>query len=168
MDVPGLTRLRACPDYDDLTDAEHGAVLDAADLLDELRPLGYGFTLLRRGPLQVTPPAGADKEAKARIAALAPALAYVLRLERWADPLPDACRACGAPVWRYTPTGYPYCARHYRLAAARAADRCGTGRESVGYEVMHRDRAARRSLDANPAARDPRPTAPVAGAGREA
>ncbi len=131
MDVPGLTRLRACADYDDLTDAEHVAVLDAADLLDELRPLGYGFTLLRRGPLQVTPPAGADKEAKARIAALAPALAYVLRLERWADPLPDACRACGAPVWRYTPNGSPYCARHYRIAAVRAraaaAPRTGAG-----------------------------------------
>ena len=120
MDVPGLTRLRDGPDYDDLTDAEHVAVLDARELLDELRPQGYGFTLLRGGPLRVAPPAGADKEAKARIAALAPALAYVLRLEAGAAPLPDACRACGAPVWQYTPSGDPSCERHYRIAKARA------------------------------------------------
>ena len=120
MDVSGLTRLRAGPAYDDLTDAEHGAVLDAAELLDELRPQGYGFTLLRSGPLQVAPPVGADKEAKARIAALAPALAYVLRLEADAAPLPDACRACGAPVWQYTPSGDPSCERHFRIAKARA------------------------------------------------
>ena len=79
MDVPGLTRLRAGPAYDDLTDAEHVAVLDASELLDELRRQGYGFTLLGRGALKVAPPAGAAKEAKARIAAPAPALAYVLR-----------------------------------------------------------------------------------------
>ena len=109
MDVLGLTRLRDCPDYDDLTDAEHVAVLDARELLDELRPQGYCVTLARTGTLRVVPPAGADKEVRSRIAALAPALAYVLRLERWTDPLPDACRAC----------------------AGGAADRCGTGRESV-------------------------------------
>ena len=120
MDVPGLTRLRACPAYDDLRAVEHVAVLDAAELLDELRPQGYGFTLLRSGPLRVAPPVGADKEAKARIAALAPALAYVLRLEADAAPLPDACRACGAPVWQYTPSGDPSCERHFRIAKARA------------------------------------------------
>jgi hypothetical protein len=120
MDVPGLTRLRACPAYDDLTAVEHVAVLDAAELLDELRPQGYGFTLLRSGPLRVAPPVGADKEAKARIAALAPALAYVLRLEADAAPLPDACRACGVPVWQYTPSGDPACERHFRIAKARA------------------------------------------------
>ena len=69
MDVLGLTRLRECPDYDDLTDAEHAAVLDASELLDALRPQGYGFTLTRSGALKVAPPAGADKEARSRIAA---------------------------------------------------------------------------------------------------
>jgi hypothetical protein len=120
VDVPGLTRLQACPAYDDLTAAEHVAVLDAGELLDELRPQGYGFTLLRRGALTVAPPAGADKEAKARLAALVPALAYVLRLERWTDPLPEACRRCAAPVDAFSPNGHPYCASCYALAEARS------------------------------------------------
>jgi hypothetical protein len=115
-----LTRLRSLPDYDVLTDAEHAAVLDASELLDELRPRGYVFALARDGTLRVAPPAGADKEARGRIAALAPAVVYVLRLERWADPLPDACRRCGAPVWQYSPNGHPYCEPHYRLAETRA------------------------------------------------
>ena len=119
MDVLGLTRLRECPDYDDLTDAEHAAVLDASELLDAFRPQGYGFTLTRSGALRVAPPAGADKEARARIAALAPALAYVLRLERWADPLPAACRRCAAPVDAFSPNGHPYCSACYAVAAAR-------------------------------------------------
>ena len=119
MDVLGLTRLRECPDYDDLTDAEHAAVLDASELLDAFRPQGYGFTLTRSGALRVAPPAGADKEARSRIAALAPALAYVLRLERWADPLPAACRRCAAPVDAFSPNGHPYCSPCYAVAAAR-------------------------------------------------
>ena len=82
MDVPNLTRLRACPDYDALTDAEHAAVLDASELLDELRPLGYSFALAGSRMLRVTPPVAADTAAKARIAALAAAIIYVLQLER--------------------------------------------------------------------------------------
>jgi hypothetical protein len=121
VDVPGLTRLRACPDYDDLTDAEHAAVLDAADLLAELRAQGYGVVLARTGTLQVKPPAGADKETRGRIAALVPALAYVLRLERWTDPLPEACRRCGADVERwFSPGGYLYCGPCYELAETKA------------------------------------------------
>jgi hypothetical protein len=125
VDVPGLTRLRACPDYDDLTDAEHVAVLDASELLDALRSQGYGFTLTRTGTLRVAPPAGTDKEARQRIAALVPALAYVLRLERWADPLPGACRRCAAPVDAFSPNGHPYCSPCYAVAAARAQYRDG-------------------------------------------
>ena len=129
MDVLGLIRLRDGPDYDDLTDAEHVAVLDARELLDELRPQGYGVTLARTGTLRVVPPAGADKEVRSRIAALAPALAYVLRLERWADTLPEACRRCAAPVAAFSPNGHPYCAPCYAVAAAR-------------YERRRRERAA--------------------------
>jgi hypothetical protein len=102
-----------------MTDAEHAAALDASELLDELRPRGYAFALAGNGTLRVAPPAGADKEEGGRIAALAPAGGYVLRLERWADPLPDACRTCGAPVWQYSPNRHPYCEPHYRLAEAR-------------------------------------------------
>jgi hypothetical protein len=123
VDLPGLTRLRACPDYDDLTDAEHAAVLDASELLDELRPKGYSVTLARTGTLQVKPPSGADKETKARIAALVPALAYVLRLERWADPLPETCRRCASPVDAFSPNGHPYCASCYALAETRSRQR---------------------------------------------
>jgi hypothetical protein len=134
VDVLGLTRLRECPDYDDLTDAEHVAVLDASELLDELRLQGYGFTLTRSGALKVAPPAGADKEAKARIATLVPALAYVLRLERWTEPLPEACRRCAAPVDAFSPNGHPYCASCYALAEARskpgASDRRAAAREA--------------------------------------
>ena len=117
-----LIRLRdlPCPEYDGLSDAEHLAVLDAADLLDELRPLGYRFALGAGGALEVRPPAGADKETRARVAVLAGAVVYVLRIEAGAAPLPDACRACGAPVWQYTPNGHPYCEPHYRVAKARA------------------------------------------------
>ena len=127
MDLPGLltdrTRLRAHPDYDDLTDAEHVAVLDAAELLDELRPDGYAFAQARDGTLLVTPPAGADKETRGRIAALASAVAYVLRLERWADPLPETCRRCGAPVEQFSPGGHPYCRPCYAVAAELARRR---------------------------------------------
>jgi non-specific serine/threonine protein kinase len=47
VDVPGLSRLRVGPDYDTLTHGEHAAVLDASELLDGLRPAGYGFALAR-------------------------------------------------------------------------------------------------------------------------
>jgi hypothetical protein len=120
--VDPLIRLRDLPrpEYDGLSDAEHLAVLDAADLLDELRPLGYRFAPGERGALEVRPPAGADKETRARVAALAGAVVYVLRIEAEATPLPDACRACGAPVWQYTPDGDPYCEPHFRIAKAKA------------------------------------------------
>jgi hypothetical protein len=88
VDVPRLNGLAACPDYDALTDAEHAAVLDASELLDELRLQGYGFALARDGALGVRPPVGADTAMRARIAALAPAVVYVLRLERRADDAP--------------------------------------------------------------------------------
>jgi hypothetical protein len=138
--VDPLTRLRGLPrpEYDALSDAEHLAVLDAAELLDELRPLGYRFAPGARGALEVRPPAGADKEARARVAALAGAVVYVLRLEAGATPLPDACRACGAPVWRYTPDGAPYCEPHSRIARAQAllaladADLARQARERAG------------------------------------
>ena len=138
MDLPGLltdlSRPRAHPDYDDLTDAEHVAVLDAAELLDELRPDGYGFALARDGTLRVTPPAGAaDTDTRGRIAALVPAVAYVLRLERWADPLPETCRRCGAPVEQFSPGGYPYCRPCYEVAAELARRRAaGAALAAVG------------------------------------
>ena len=123
-----------------------------------MRPLGYGFALLRHGPLRVTPPAGADKVAKARIAALVPALAYVLRLERWADPLPAACRRCAAPVDAFSPHGHPYCSACYAVAAARDERR---RRETAA--LLQPD-GARSSSDAEHAARR---VAPVAlGSGR--
>jgi hypothetical protein len=147
VDLPGLTRLRACPDYDDLTEVEHSAVLDARELLDELRPQGYGVTLARTGALRVVPPAGADKEARSRIAALVPALAYVLRLERWADPLPAACRQCAAPVDAFSPNGHPYCSPCYAVAAARHERR---QRETV---ALREPGSAGVDADASPAAR---------------
>ena len=129
MDLPGLltdlSRPRAHPDYDDLTDAEHVAVLDAAELLDELRPDGYAFALARDGTLLVTPPArgAAERDTRRRIAALAPPAAYVLQLERWADPLPETCRRCGAPVEQFSPGGHPYCRPCYAVAAELARRR---------------------------------------------
>src|SRR5262245_790654 len=107
VDVPGLTPLRAGLDGDALTDGEHAAVLDAAALLDALRPAGYGFALARDGTLTVRPPAGTrpDEGVRSRVAALAPALGYVLRLEQRAAPLPAVCRQCGAPVEQFTPEG---------------------------------------------------------------
>jgi hypothetical protein len=162
VDVLGLTRLRACPDYDDLTDAEHGAVLDARELLDELRPQGYGVTLARTGTLRVVPPAGADKEARSRIAALAPALAYVLRLERWADPLPEACRRCAAPVDAFSPNGHPYCSPCYAVAAARHERRQG---ERAGLLQPDGARRGRRGwVGAAPSPTRPEPGAPAGAA----
>jgi uncharacterized Zn finger protein (UPF0148 family) len=120
--VDPLSRLRGRPrpEDDGLSDAEHLAVLDAADLLDELRPLGYGFSLGPGGALEVRPPAGADKETRTRVASLAGAVVSVLRIEAGATPLPDACPTCGAPVWQYTPDGEPRCERHSRSAVAEA------------------------------------------------
>ena len=114
MDVPGLTPLRAGLDRDALTDGEHAAVVDAAALLDSLRAAGYGFALARDGTLTVRPPAGArpDEGVRSQVAALAPALGYVLRLERRADPLPVVCHQCGAPVERFTPEGAAVCRVH--------------------------------------------------------
>jgi hypothetical protein len=113
--------------YDSLTDAEHVAVLDASELLDELRPLGYGFALRPDGTLKVSPPPAADKDTRERVVALGGALVYVLRIEASAESLPDACLACEEPVWQYSDNGFPYCETHFRVAKAkvllRALDR---------------------------------------------
>jgi hypothetical protein len=135
VDVPDLSRLRAGPDYDALTDGEHAAVLDASELLDGLRLAGYGFALARDGTLIVAPPAGARPEegARPRVAALAPALGYVLRLERWADPLPAVCRRCAAPVERFSPGGYAYCGGCYALAEEKARRRAAGAARAAAH-----------------------------------
>ena len=58
-----LLRLRDGPEYDNPADVEHLAVLDAADLLDALRPEGYDFTVGEGGALRARPPAGRTKTA---------------------------------------------------------------------------------------------------------
>ena len=85
-----------------------------------VRPAGFGFALARDGTLAVTPPVGArlDNGVRSRVAALA--LGYVLRLERWADPLPTVCRRCGAPVERFSPGGHAYGGGGYALAEEQA------------------------------------------------
>jgi hypothetical protein len=135
VDVPDLSRLRAGPDDDALTDGEHAAVLDASELLDGLRPAKYGFALARDGTLTVTPPAGArpDGGARARIAALAPALGYLLRLERWTDPLPAVCRRCAAPVERFSPGGHASCEGCYAPAEARALRRAAAAAPAAAH-----------------------------------
>jgi hypothetical protein len=173
-----LTRLRALApaDHDSLTDAEHLAVLDAADLLDELRAGGYAFALTAQGRTRATTPDGAPppKDVAGRVAALAGAIVYVLRIEAQADPLPDGCRRCGAPVWQYTPGGHAYCEQHYRIAKARAllqvadadlARQAGERRrrEEARQQVApHPPRPARRRV---PAARDAPGDSPPEAAG---
>jgi hypothetical protein len=152
-----LSRLRAlaatAADYDGLSDAEHAAVLDAGELLDALRPRGYGFAVTEAGVLKVRPPRpagtaapGAVEHARRRVAGLASAIVYVLRVEASTTPLPDACRACGAPVWQYSPNGHPYCEPHYRLAERRSRERDEAGPSPAGQivalaEVRRRRRA---------------------------
>jgi hypothetical protein len=143
MDLPDLSRLRAGPDCDALTHAERAAVLDASELLDGLRPAGYGFALARDGTLTVTPPAGArpDGGARSRVAALAPVLGYALRLERRADPLPADCRRCGAPVARFSPGGHASCEGCSALAEEKALRRAA-GAARVAARARRDVRAA--------------------------
>jgi hypothetical protein len=134
-----LIRLRGYPDYDGLSEPERVAVLDAADLLDELRPKGYRFAPGPDGTLRVRPPAGADKEARARVAALAGALLYVLRAEAEASP-EAGCAACGAAVARIAPDdGRPLCRAHFREARARALLRAADAHQATAAaETMER------------------------------
>ena len=122
-----LTRLRVLEPtpagYDSLSAEEHVAVLDASELLDALRPRGYGFALAADGSLKVrppAPPATVDPATRARVVTLADAVVFVLRAEVVATPLPDTCRVCGAPVEQYSPGGHAYCEPHFALAERRA------------------------------------------------
>jgi hypothetical protein len=144
VDVPDLSRLRAGPDDDALTRDEHAAVVDAAELLDALRAARYGFALARDGTMSITPPAGArpDEGVRPRIAALAPALGYVLRLERRADSLPAVCEQCGAPVERFTPGGAAVCRIHL-LAPHLSRDAVEEAMAELADEARRRDRGER-------------------------
>jgi hypothetical protein len=64
----------------------------------------------------------------------------VLRSEAGAAPLPDACRACGAPVWQYASEGAPFCEPHSRLAGARA--RLALADADLARQARERDAAA--------------------------
>jgi hypothetical protein len=79
---------------------------------------------------------------RSRVATLAPALGYVLRLERRADPLPAVCQQCGASVEPFTPEGASVCRIHL-LAPHLSRDAVEAAMVELADEALRRARGER-------------------------